>query len=105
MSPVVEKATTKQICVKAVVWYPTNLSLRMTVVVLIDMGAGGGNYESTPFMRSIEQNTRGGGCIMSTRRYCLLHAANPTNSAVTPKGIMGSTDILVVFPPEPRYAA
>lgn len=43
IAPVAEKSTTKQVWVKAVVWHPTNMSLRMTVVVLIDTGAGGGN--------------------------------------------------------------
>lgn len=100
IAPVTEKSTTKQVWVKAVVWHPTNMSLRMTVVVLIDTGAGGGDYASKAFVRSIEQNARGRESIMSTRGRGLLRAANPTNSAVPPMDILGSTDIPLVFPPE-----
>ena len=55
---------------------PNNLSLRMTVVVLIETGAVGGNYASKPFVRSIEHNARGEGAIMSARGKGLLRAAN-----------------------------
>ena len=54
----------------------------MTILVLIDTGAEGGNYASKAFVRPIEQNARGGRSIMSTRGKGLLRAANLTNSAV-----------------------
>ena len=72
----------------------------MTVMVLIDTGAGGGNYASKAFVCSIEQNAKGAGSIMNTRREGLVRAANPTNSAVPPMIVLGSTDIPLVFPPD-----
>ena len=37
---------------------------------------------------------------MNTRREGLVRAANPTNSAVPPMIVLGSTDIPLVFPPD-----
>lgn len=74
----------------------------MPVDVLIDTGAGGGNYASESFVRSIERNARGGERIISSKGKGSLRAANPIQSGVPPMNIVGSCDIPLVFMPEDR---
>lgn len=74
----------------------------MPVDVLIDTGAGGGNYASESFVRSIERNARGGERIISSKGKGSLRAANPIQSGVPPVNIVGSCDIPLVFMPEDR---
>lgn len=68
--------------------YATNKTRQRTqpVEVLIDSGAGGGNYASCSFMFS---TTRGGG---------RLRAANPSDSGVAPMTIRGTCVLFLVFP-------
>ena len=74
----------------------------MPVHVLVDTGAGGGNYASESFVRSVERNVRGGQRMISSKGKGWLRAANPTQSGVPPMNIIGSCDIPLVFSPEDR---
>lgn len=93
-------AAAKQVWVKAVVWHPTKVNLRMTIVVLLDTRAGGGNYASAAFIKSVETTARNGQDIVNKRGRGLLTAANPLDSQVPPMNILGSTHLPLVFPPE-----
>ena len=95
-------AGSKQVWVRAFVWHHTKTSCRIPVEVLVDTGAGGGNYSSAAFVRSVERSGRGGQSVMSSRGQGWLRAANPTNSAVPPMRISGSCELPLVFSPEDR---
>lgn len=68
----------RQVRVKARIWHPTGTSCLLPVDVLVDTRAGGGNYASESFVRSVERNVSGGRSITSSRGKGLLRAANPT---------------------------
>lgn len=95
-------SSARQVWVKAVVWHPTNVSLRLTTIVFLDTGAGGGNYASESFIKSVESTARHGHSIINKRGQGLLTAANPADSKVPPMKILGSTELPLVFPPEDR---
>lgn len=88
--------------VKGIVWHPKKLNLRLTVVILVDTGAGGGNYASHTFIRSIETNARNRETIMNKAGKDLLNAAIPRDKKVLPMNILGSADLPIVFPPDDR---
>ena len=92
----------KQVWVRAFVWHDTRTSYRIPVEVLVDTGAGGGNYSSTAFVRSVERSGREGQSVMSPREQALLRAANPTSSEVPSMKISGSCELPLVFSPEDR---
>lgn len=96
----VDNAGVKQVWVKALIWHPTSVSRRISVTVLIDTGAGGGNYASEAFIKSIQKHLFNGESIVSTKGKGLLRAANPTDSQVPPMKIIGSAHLPLVFPPE-----
>ena len=88
--------------VKAVVWHATRTSCRIPVEVLVDTGAGGGNYASAAFASSIEHNGRKGQFALSSKGKGWLRAANPPDSAVPPMKVVGSCEIPLVFAPEDK---
>ena len=67
--------------------------------VLLDSGAGGGNFCSVKFIRVVERTEYGGKCIVSERGRGRLRAANPTNSGIAPMSIVGTATLPMVFPP------
>lgn len=99
-APVKNGGETLQAWVKATIWHPTRSSCRLPVEVLIDTGAGGGNYASESFVFAAERNAKGGWGIISSKGKCLLTAANPIQSGVSPRYTVGSCDIPLVFMPE-----
>ena len=71
--------------------------------MLIDTGAGGGNYVSLAFWKSVQ--SWGGKAVarkLSSRGKGVLLVANPDNSGVPGMQILGSTVLPIVFPPEDR---
>ena len=76
--------------------------MRLPVSVLLDTGAGGGNYVSGTFWESI---CKWGGIPnrnIDKRGAGVLKAANPETSKVPPMEILGSSTIPIIFPPEDR---
>ena len=92
----------KQVWVNAFVWHQTKTSCRIPVEVLVDTGAGGGNYASEAFVRSVEHSGRGGQSMVSSSGQGWLRAANPASSATPPMKIAGSCELPLVFRPEDR---
>ena len=67
------------------------------LTVLLDSGAGGGNYASAKFFHEIEQADYGGRNMMSKKGKGRLREANPENSKEPPMSILGTCLISVVF--------
>ena len=88
--------------VRAFVWHHTRTRCRIPVEVLVNTGAGGGNYFSAAFVRSVERSWRGGQSVMSPRGQGRLREASPTSNAVPPTKMSGSCELLLVFSPEKR---
>lgn len=71
----------------------------LSMSVLLDSGAGGGNYASAAFIRGVERTEYGGRNIVSKRGRGRLRAANPHNSDVPPMRILGTCILFIIFPP------
>ena len=93
---------TPQVWIRGKLWHATRLSCRVPVEVLVDTGAGGGNYTSLAFMETVQTNLWGGKAIISSAGKGFLRAANPKDSAIPPMEVIGSGVIPVVFPPIDR---
>lgn len=100
MAPVNTNSGARQVWVRGIVWHPTKISLRLSVTVLVDTGAGGGNYASQKFIHAVESSFHQEGTIISAAGKGVLSAANPADSNVPPMNILGSVDLPVVFPPD-----
>lgn len=70
--------------------------------VLLDTGAGGGNYASLKFIRAVECTEYRGRNTISKRGRGFLRAANPTGSEVAPMKIIGTSLLPLVLPPVDR---
>ena len=81
-------------------WNPTTRQMRQSVTCLIDSGAGGGDYASAQFIKTLEQMEYGGRNMVSVRGRGNLRAANPHDSDVPPMKILGTCLLSMVFPPE-----
>ena len=76
---------------------------RIPVEILIDTGAGEGNYISMAFWRSIQSWGGSAGQRKLNRRGSgSLQAANPVGSKVPGMEMVGTTVLPVVLPPEDR---
>ena len=77
---------------------------RIPVGILIDRGAGGGNYISLAFWSSVQSwGGSAGRRKLSRRGRGSLQAANPAGSNLPGLEIVGSTMLLVVLPPVDKY--
>ena len=72
------------------------------MTVLLDTGAGGGNYASLAFIQAAQRFAFSGRRIISKRGRGLLHAANPAKDKVPPMTIVGTAILLLIFPPVDR---
>ena len=90
---------TPQVWIRGRLWHATRLSCRVPVKVLVDTGAGGRNYTSLTFTKTVQTNLWGGRPIISSAGKVLLRAANPRNSGVSPMEVIGSCLIPMVFSP------
>ena len=93
----------QQLWVQGRLWNPRRVAGRIPVGILIDTGAGGGNYISMAFWRSIQSWGGSAGQRKLNRRGSgSLQAANPVGSKVPGMEIVGTTVLPVVLPPEDR---
>ena len=90
---------TSQVWVHATLWHATSSRRRLPIAVLVDTGAGGGNYVSRQFIESIEERDGWGKSLINPTGKGLLSAANPKNSAVPPMEVVGSCLLPLVFAP------
>ena len=90
---------TSQVWVHATWWHATSSSRRLPIAVLVDTGAGGGNYVSRQFIESIEERDGWGKSLINPTGKGLLSAANPKNSAVPPMEVVGSCLLSLVLAP------
>lgn len=67
--------------------------------MLVDSGAGGGNYASAKLIHEIEQAEYNGRNMISKRGKGRLRAATPTDSKEPPMTILGTCILFLVFPP------
>ena len=93
---------TPQVWIRGKLWHATRLSCRVPVEVLVDTGAGGGDYISLAFTETVQTNLWGGKAIISSAGKGFLRAARPKDSAIPPMEVIGSCVIPVVFPPIDR---
>ena len=75
---------------------------RLSVSVLVDTGAGGGNYTSLSFTKTVEGHLHGGRSIINPSGKGFLRAANPRDSDVSPMEVIGSCLIPLIFTPVNR---
>ena len=75
------------------------------LTVLLDSGAGGGNYASAKLIHEIERADYGGRNMISKKRKCRLRAANPENSKKPPMSVLGTCLNSVVFVPVDKIFA
>lgn len=90
---------THQAWVQARLWNRRTRQGPRMITVLLDTGAGGGNYASASFIREVERMEYGGRNMLSKRGRGHLRAANPQDSNVPPMRILGSCTLFLVFPP------
>ncbi|CAB1112528.1 unnamed protein product [Ectocarpus sp. CCAP 1310/34] len=88
--------------VKAYVWNRRKRRSGFLATVLVDTGAGGGNYASVKFIHAVQRHVFGGKNIVSKRGRGFLHAANPAKNAVPPMSITGTALLPLIFPPVDR---
>ena len=89
--------------VQGSLWNPRRVAGRIPVEILIDTGAGEGNYISMAFWRSIQSWGGSAGQRKLNRRGSgSLQAANPVGSKAPGMEIVGTTVLPVVLPPEDR---
>ena len=91
----------QQLWVHAHVWHHRKSSHRLPVTVLLDTGAGGGNYASHRWWKSLVPwgNVTGKLCTIGSG---FLRAANPSGSNIPPMRIRGSAVIPIRFHPKDR---
>ena len=93
----------QQLWVQGRLWDPRRVAGRISVGILIDTGAGGGNYVSLVFWKSVQAwGGVAGRRKLSRRGGGSLRAANPAGSKVPGMEIIGSTVLPVVLPPEDK---
>ena len=90
---------TPQVWIRGRLWHATRLSCRIPVEVLVDTGAGGGNYTSLNFTKTVQTNLWGGRALINPAGKGSLRAANPKDSAVPPMEVIGSCVIPMMFSP------
>ena len=93
------RTKTSLVWVHATLWHATSSSRRLPIAILVDTGAGGGNYVSRRFIESIEERDGWGKSLVNRTGKGLLSAANPKNSAVPPMEVVGSCLLPLVFAP------
>lgn len=91
-----------QTWVTACLWNKIRHRLGYRTTVLLDSGAGGGNFCSDKFIRAVERTEYNGKRIVSTRGRRLLRAPNPSDSGVAPMSVVGTAVLPLVFPPVDR---
>lgn len=85
--------------VKACLWNPIKRKRGYTVTVLLDTGAGGGNYASVKLIHAVQRHVFGVKRIISKRGQGFLHVANPAKDAVPPMSIVRTAVLPLIFPP------
>ncbi|CAB1106551.1 unnamed protein product [Ectocarpus sp. CCAP 1310/34] len=106
--PPTERSTTPrshQAWVRAVVWNNRTRQQTRVLNVLVDSGAGGGNFASAKFIREIELAMYGGRNLIFKRDKGRLRAANPESSKELPMMILGTGVLFLVFLPVDRVFA
>ena len=93
---------TPQVWIRGKLSRATHLSCRITVKVVVDTGAGGGNYALLAITKTVETNLLGGQSIISPSGKGFLRAAKPRNSGVSPMEVIGFCVIPMVFFPVDR---
>lgn len=88
--------------VKDHLWNSRKRRSGFTATILLDTGAGGGNYASAKLIHAVQRHLFGGKNIVSTRGRGFLHAAIPAKDAVPPMSITGTALLLLIFPPVDR---
>ena len=91
----------QQLWVQGKVMHPRGVEGRTPVSIMIDTGAGGGNYVSLSFWESIQ--SWGGSAVhrqLSVKGKFSLLTANPTGSKEPGMTILGSTVLPIVLPPD-----
>lgn len=84
-------------------WNPRTLTRSYRTSILLDTGAGGGNYASAKFIKAVQCHVYSNLPIVSKRGRGFLRTANPTDSSdVTSISIVGTTVLPLVFPPVDR---
>ena len=77
--------------------------MRIPVDLLLDSGAGGGNYASESLWNSLcRRHPSFHAKLLDSRGRGALRAANPTEQKVPPMVIIGSCRLPLVFPPEDK---
>ena len=92
----------RQVWVRAILWHPTKVALRLSITTLIDTGCGGGSYCSEAFINAVRDNCFHGDSIVSQRGKGSLRAANPTDSQIPPMEVIGSVRLPLLFPPDDK---
>ena len=93
----------RQLWVQGRLWNPRRVAGRIPVGILIDTGAGGGDYVSLAFWRSIQSwGGIAGRRKLSRRGRGSLQAANPAGSKVPGMEIIGSTMLPIALPLEDK---
>lgn len=80
-------------------WNKRTRTGHRTITVLLDTGAGGGNYPSSTLINDVERFQNSGKPMLSKRGLGHLRAANPIGSNAPPMRILGSCTLALVFPP------
>lgn len=93
---------THQIWVNVFLWNPRTRTRGYQTTIIMDTGAGGGNYASVKFIRAVERTQYRGQNIISWRGRGILRAANPRGSNVAPMPIIGTVLLPLIFPPVDR---
>ena len=89
----------KHAWVRATVWSPFRVSSRVPVTVLVDSGAGGGNYASETFIGTVQSTLPGKEqkSIIAPVGRVYLRAANPQTSNTPPMKVIGTCILPLVF--------
>ena len=95
--------SSQKLWVQGRLWDRRKVAGRIPVGILIDTGAGGGDYVSLAFWKSVQSwGSSAGRRKLKRRGKGSLQAANPAGSKVPGMEIMGSTVLPIVLPPEDR---
>lgn len=102
LAPAQRKVATRgspQAWVRAYLWNKRARQRGRVFNVLIDSGAGGGNYASAKFIHEIEHAEYNSRSMISKKGRGRLRAANPESSKEPPMSILGTCFLSLVFPP------
>lgn len=93
---------THQSWVQAHIWNTLSRTKGLSIIVLVDTGAGGGNFVSERLIQAVQRTDFNGQNLASNRGRGFLRAANPADSGVAPMSIVGTTLLALIFLPVDR---